>query len=98
MLMNQKSSFHSNRRRFLKQGMKAGLFLGAMPYIKAASPTRYRTALIGCGWWGMNILREAMSAERAKVVGLCDVYERPMMASQDEEDQLTGDKPNHYKY
>lgn len=33
----------------------------------------YRTALIGSGWWGMNILREAMKAGNTKVVALCDV-------------------------
>ena len=78
-------------------GLQAGLLLGAAPYIKAAPPTKYRTALIGCGWWGMNILRESMAAERAKVVGLSDVYERPMMVSQDEVNQMTGETPNIYK-
>lgn len=95
--MKRPPSISSSRRQFLQQGLQAGLFLGAMPYIRSAPPTRYRTALIGCGWWGMNILREAMSTGRAKVVGLCDVYERPMLASQDEVNQLTGGNPNLYK-
>ena len=85
------------RRSFMTQGLRAGLLCGIAPYVKAATPTKYRTALIGCGWWGMNILREAMAADRAKVVGLSDVYERPLLVSQDEVNQLTGDTPNIYK-
>ncbi len=85
------------RRSFMTKGLRAGLLCGIAPYLKAAAPTKYRTALIGCGWWGMNILREAMAADRAKVVGLSDVYERPLLVSQDEVNQLTGDTPNIYK-
>ena len=81
----------------MSKGLQAGLLCGVAPYIKAAPPTKYRTALIGCGWWGMNILREAMAADRAKVVGLSDVYERPLLVSQDEVNQLSGDTPNIYK-
>jgi predicted dehydrogenase len=63
------------------------------PLIGASSPSKYRTALIGCGWWGNNILREAMAAGRCKVVGLCDVYRRPLMATADEVDAVSGDQP-----
>ncbi len=63
----------------------------------AQSSTRYRTAIIGAGWWGNNILRCAMEAGRSKVVGICDVDERAIKATQAEVDKLTGDKPNTYR-
>jgi predicted dehydrogenase len=95
--MHSKLKTNRNRRAFIQQGLQASLFFGVAPYIKAAPPARYRTALIGCGWWGMNVLHEAMAAKRAKVVGLCDVYERPMLASKDEVSQRTGEQPRCYK-
>lgn len=94
--MTQERGTRLSRRGFVKSAAIGGLALAAGPYVKAAAPTRYRTALIGCGWWGMNILREAIGSERANVVGLCDVYERPMKASADEVEGLNGDKPRLY--
>jgi predicted dehydrogenase len=32
--------------------------------------------LIGCGWWGNNILGEAMASGECQIVGLCDVDQR----------------------
>jgi len=67
------------RRQFLHHGLHASLLLGMPPYLLGAKKSaQYRTALIGCGWWGMNILREAIAAGRSQVVGLCDVYQRPL--------------------
>jgi Zn-dependent alcohol dehydrogenase len=61
------------RRQFI-QAAAAGTALSRAPFIRAANKgKRYRTALIGRGWWGMNILREAMKAGNTKVVALCDV-------------------------
>jgi O-6-methylguanine DNA methyltransferase len=41
------------RRSFLKS---AGVFLAGAPYILGQNnPAKFRTALIGCGWWGKNI-------------------------------------------
>ena len=49
-----------DRRDFLKSA--AAATIGA-PAIHLVSQTKkYRTALIGTGRWGMNILREAMAA------------------------------------
>jgi hypothetical protein len=48
-----------NRRRFLESIAAGGVALQA-PFIFAqASERRLRTALIGSGWWGRNILQEA---------------------------------------
>jgi predicted dehydrogenase len=63
----------------------------------AQSSTKYRTAIIGAGWWGNNILRCAMEAGQSKVVGICDVDERAITTTQAEVDKLTGDKPNRYR-
>ena len=60
------------RRAFLKS-TAAGIFLAQAPYILGQEPTKYKTALIGSGWWGKNILREAAASGRCKIVALCDV-------------------------
>ena len=55
------------RRQFLDAG-------AAAPFVIAATPHRkYKTALIGSGWWGKNILKEAIESGKVKVVALCDV-------------------------
>jgi predicted dehydrogenase len=68
-----------NRRRFL-QGSTAATALAAFPFsIRSADKAgakKFRTALIGCGWWGNNILREAMASGACEIVALCDVDSR----------------------
>ena len=53
------------RRRFLHQTAAAAAATSLAPAVHAAAkagPRRFRTVLIGCGWWGNNILREAMAS------------------------------------
>ena len=51
-----------DRRRFLQSTAAAVLSTSAFRLVGADSPTkRYRTALVGCGWWGGNILGAAMA-------------------------------------
>jgi predicted dehydrogenase len=57
---------------------------------------RYRTALVGAGWWGMNILRVAMEAGTAKVVALCDVDRNQLTPALDEVKKLSSDRPKVY--
>ena len=67
------------------------------------SGKKYRTALVGSGWWGTNILREAVRSGRCEIVGLCDVdsrqFTRGDSANNDETGPLdlvrkqTGDEP-----
>jgi predicted dehydrogenase len=86
-----------NRRRFLQQTALAGTFLSAAPFIRAADPAKkYRTALIGCGWWGKNILKEAIASGRIQVVGLCDVHENVREVAAEQVTDLNGDKPKTY--
>jgi predicted dehydrogenase len=86
-----------NRRQFLAAAGAVPLALGTGPYVLARPGRTYRTALIGAGWWGMNILREAAAAGRSKVVALGDVDTRALETSADEINDLTGDKPKKYQ-
>ena len=82
-----------NRRTFLT----ASSSLLAAPYIKGQAADRiYRTALIGSGWWGMNLLREGLESGRLKCVAVADVSQNAREASADEIEGLSGTKPKDY--
>ncbi|HBV61790.1 MAG TPA: oxidoreductase [Rhodopirellula sp.] len=85
------------RRQFIQSAAVAGT-LAATPAIHARKnkAKRYRTALIGSGWWGMNILKEALAADNVKVVALCDVDSDKLELAAEEVEDLTGDAPNMY--
>src|SRR5947209_2155197 len=87
----------TNRRDFLRTVGAAGVALGAGPLIRAQGKHTYRTALVGTGWWGMNLLREALGAGQAKVAGLCDVDPKALEVSADEVKDMTGDEPKKYR-
>ncbi len=97
----------TNRRDFLKASAAnlsaAGLIvpsisvLGAPAIIGAQKVKKYRTALIGTGWWGMNILREAMAAGESQVIAMCDVDENQITPAAAEVTKLSGDQPKLYK-
>ena len=69
-----------HRRSFLHRSA-AGALAASLPVRAADSTPRLRTALIGCGWWGGNILGEAVASGRCEVVGLCDVDARQLAAT-----------------
>lgn len=86
-----------DRRRFVTSCAATGLALAAAPAVHAAPrDKKYRTALVGSGWWGMNILREAIAAGQSKVVALCDVDERILERSCQEVQKLCADSPKRY--
>ncbi len=86
-----------DRRRFLRNATLAAGAFSAAPFIRAADPARkFRTALIGCGWWGKNILREAIASGRVKVVGLCDVDSGVREVAAEQVTDLNGDHPKTY--
>ncbi len=87
----------TSRREFLKLAGTAGVTGVSFPALGLANDRKFRTALIGCGWWGNNILREAMASGRCQVVGLCDVYRRPLMVTADEVEGLSGDQPRVFE-
>lgn len=84
------------RRNFLKTAAITSAALGAPAVHAAQKGKRYRTALIGSGWWGMNILKEAMAAGNVKVVALCDVDQDKLEIAAEEVEDLTGDAPKIY--
>ena len=86
-----------NRRDFIKASSVTGLAatvhpIGIIPRI----PKVYRTALIGSGWWGMNILRTALAGGQSQAIALCDVDQRHLEAAATEVETLTGSRPNTY--
>ena len=86
-----------NRRQFLRRSAAAGLALSAFPLFGADAPSRKsRTALIGCGWWGNNILGEAMASGECQIVGLCDVDARFLNRTVERVKQDTGDTAKAY--
>src|ERR1700730_6555894 len=85
------------RRQFIKAAAATGLAGGAVPVGRGAPGRSYRTALIGFGWWGGKILREAMGAGRSKVIALCDVDPGALEASAEEVKDQSGDEPKKYK-
>lgn len=86
-----------DRRRFVTSCAATGLALAAAPAVHTAPrDKKYRTALVGSGWWGMNILREAIAAGQSKVVALCDVDERILERSCQEVQKLCSDSPKRY--
>jgi predicted dehydrogenase len=85
------------RRAFLKSAA-AGIFLAQAPYILGQEPAKYKTALIGSGWWGKNILREAAASGRCKIVALCDVDGNNLEISAEQVKDFSGDSPKIYKH
>src|SRR6186997_82891 len=67
-----------NRRQFLAAAGAGTIAVNAAPFVRARAGRTFRTALLGSGWWGMNILREAIAAGQTNVVGLCDVDSRTL--------------------
>jgi len=70
---------------------------GAAALLLRAEGKRHRTALVGTGWWGMNILGEAMASGQSQVVALCDVDENQLNPALDKVVKLSGDQPKRYK-
>lgn len=88
-----------NRRTFVSGSLAAGT-LAALPlFIRAAdkSGRKFRTALIGAGWWGGNIVGEAMASGRCEIVGVCDVDGRALDPTVEKITKLSGDQPRKYR-
>ena len=86
-----------NRRDFIKTTAASSVGFVAAPLIKTPRRVqRYRTALIGSGWWGMNILRTALAASQSEVVALCDVDQNQLTPAAAEVERLSGAPPRVY--
>jgi len=86
-----------DRRTFLKHSMASGLALAAPNIIRADSGRKYRTALIGSGWWGMNIARAALQSGECRIVAMCDVDTNQLNPAAAEIEKLSGETPKKYK-
>jgi predicted dehydrogenase len=86
------------RREFLQISGKAGVALSAFPLIKGLDrKANYKLALIGSGWWGMNILRCALKHGGCSLSSICDVDTRQSDAALVEIGKLTSGKPKVYR-
>jgi predicted dehydrogenase len=90
-----------SRRRVVQSSLAAGAtwhLAARTPLVLGAARTKpYRTALVGTGWWGMNILRYAIESKRVSVVGMCDVDEGQLGPAREEVRRLTGAQAKPYK-
>jgi predicted dehydrogenase len=84
------------RRHFLAATAAAGATAAAPAIHGAEKSGKYRTVLIGSGWWGMNILRTAIEADQAHVVAMCDVDQSQLDKAHAQVEQLTGTSPKKY--
>jgi predicted dehydrogenase len=88
-----------NRRTFLQSAAAASALAAFFIRAKGAekSGRKYRTALVGCGWWGGNIVGVAMASGQCEMVGLCDVDTRQLDPMAERVTKLTGDQPRKYR-
>ena len=106
-LVGQKISVHffiahkqtsiMDRRSFIQKTGMAGAAVLAPPYLIPFRPAKYKTVLIGSGWWGLNILREAIRSGQITVAALCDVDDNQLTKCKQEVDKLCNDQPKIYK-
>ena len=61
------------RRDFLKASAAASVALSAPAIHAAKAGKKYRTALIGSGWWGKVITEMAMANGSVDMIAVCDV-------------------------
>ena len=85
------------RRSFLAASTAAGAALAAPAVHGADKNKKYTTALVGSGWWGMNILRTAIEAGESDAVALADVDRRQLDKAAADVEKLTGKAPKKYK-
>jgi predicted dehydrogenase len=87
------------RRNFLTTTTVATAAFTAAPFIlrAAESGKKLRTALIGSGWWGKNILKEAMASKRCQVTALCDADANIMEIAGEQVNDLSSEKPKLYR-
>ena len=86
-----------SRRIFLKNSVASGLILSFPNILRADIDKKYRTALIGSGWWGMNVACAALGSGQCKIVAICDVDKNQLDPAADKVEHLSGDKPGRYK-
>ena len=87
----------ATRREFLAATAATGLSLAAPAVHGAEKNKKYRVALIGTGWWGMNIFRTAIQSGDIEPVAMCDVDRNQLDPAAAEVEKLAGSTPKKYK-
>lgn len=86
------------RRDFIIKSGIGGVAASTFPNILLAKKHKvYTTALIGAGWWGMNILTTALKSGSCNVVAMCDVDQNQLDKAVEKIKELTGKPPKLYK-
>jgi len=86
------------RREFIRKTSLAGLALSkpAGSFFIPFQSRKYRTVLIGAGWWGNNILGEAMASGACEIVGICDVDKNFVEETAERVEKSMGNRPKKY--
>ena len=87
---------NATRRDFLASVAASGVALTAPAVHSSSKDKTYRTALIGSGWWGRNIVRTAAESGCCAIVALCDVDRNQLDPAVAELERLTGRTPAKY--
>ena len=85
------------RRQFIDRTAATGLALGIPTFLGAANSKKYRTALIGSGWWGKVITEMSMKSDTVEMVAVCDVDEEMIASAVEQIQRDGGAKPKTYK-
>src|SRR5262245_38904474 len=89
----------ATRRKFLHASLAASAAAAlAAPVVHAqARPKRYRPALVGTGWWGMNIRGVASASTECEGVGMCDAEDGQIKGAFEKLGSKTSDQPTRYR-
>jgi predicted dehydrogenase len=85
------------RREFVKATAAGLAVAGPAVRTEAKAGKSYKTALIGTGWWGTNIVREALGSRQCDLVAMCDVDDRQLEKSKEEVAKVSRAEPKNYK-
>ncbi|GIW80046.1 MAG: oxidoreductase [Gemmatales bacterium] len=70
---------------------------GCLLFKAGGKAKKYRTALIGTGWWGLNIAKEALASGQCRFVALADVDGDNLELAAEQIEDWSGDKAKIYK-
>ncbi len=84
-------AFQMHRRTFFQSALSAAPLLAAQPGRK------YKTAQIGAGWLGGNIMREALASGDCTAVAMADPDPNQLAKSSAVIATLSSNKPRHYR-
>ena len=88
----------TTRRSFLKAAAAAGVVMSGPVVLGAGKDAKtYRTALVGTGWWGMNVLHTAVESGRCRAIAMCDVDQNQLDPAVADIHKRTGQAPRKYK-